>query len=569
MLSLLKLTRMKGKIIGVLFVCASFALDATGQSANAPLNSDYYRLLQRYELKQGRFSHSFHSAVKPFQREKIAQFLDSLPTSGFNGRDFFNLDYLSNDNWEYMDSADYLSDRPVFNAFFRAKSDFYHVRTSNFDLHLNPVLYLSAGRESDDETMLYQNTRGLEARGMIGGKIGFYSYIGENQAAYPSYVRGWIREKTVVPNEGFWKDFKKNGVDFLAARGYISVDVIKEINAQFGYDKMFIGDGYRSMILSDFSNSYLFLKLNTHVWRLNYTNLFTRLTAQALGTATGSSATSRYPVKYMNLHHLSMNITDHFNVGLFEAVVFGTPDSTGVQRYDVAYLNPIILYRAMEHQNGSVDNAIVGADFRWIVARNYMLYGQLILDEFLLNEVKNRTGWWANKYGMQLGFKNVDFLGIPNLDIQLETNEARPYTYGHSDYYTNYAHYNQPLAHPLGANFREYIAIANYQPFDKLWLEAKAIQMTYGADTASSNWGGNIMLPYTTREKEYGNKLGQGVKTKILSLGLSASYQAAHNLFLEFAYQTRDFDHAINGNARASTAQLSLRWNAPAKRFDF
>lgn len=560
---------MKGKMIGVLLAGALLMADAKGQSANAPLNSDYYRLLQRYELKQGGFSHSFHSSAKPYRREQIAQFLDSLSTRDFNDRDFFNLDYLSNDNWEYMDSVDYLSKRPIFNALYRSRSDFYHVSAADFDLHLNPVLYLSAGGESGDETTLYQNTRGLEVRGMIGGKIGFYSYIGENQAAYPSYVRRWIRDQTVVPHEGFWKDFKENGVDFLTARGYVSFNIIKEINAQFGYDKALIGDGYRSMILSDFTNNYLFLKLNTKVWRLNYTNLFTKLTAQALGTATGSSGVNRYPAKYMNLHHLSLNVTDHFNIGLFEAVVFGTPDSTGAQPYEAAYLNPIIFYRALEHQGGSIDNALVGADFHWILTRNYLFYGQLILDEFLLNEVKNRTGWWANKYGLQLGFKNVDFLGIPNLDIQLETNEARPYTYGHSDIYTNYAHYNQPLAHPLGANFKEYIAIANYQPLNRLWLEVKAIKMKYGADTAGSNWGGNIMLPYTTREQDYDNKLGQGVSTNVLSLGLRASYQLKHNLFLEIAHQTRNFDNAIDGNERSSITQFSLRWNAPVKRFDF
>lgn len=540
-----------------------------GQSAHAPLDNDYYRLLQRYELKQGRFSGSFHAAVKPYQRQHIAAFIDSIKKDNLNDRDHFNLFYLANDNWEYMDSVDNESRNPVFNRFYRVRSDLFHVRTNDFDLHLNPVLHLSTGRESGISDRLFQNTRGLEVRGMIGNKVGFYSFVGENQAAFPSFVRQWNRENKVIPGEGFWKRFKENGVDFFTARGYISFNIIKEINAQFGYDKMFIGDGYRSMILSDFPNSYLFLKLNTKVWRLNYTNLFTKLTAEALGSSTGSSGVHRYPSKYMNLHHLSLNITDHFNIGLFEAVVFGTPDSAGVQHYEVSYLNPIIFYRAMEHQSGSIDNAIVGADFRWIIARNYLLYGQLVLDEFLLKEVKEKTGWWANKYGLQLGFRNADFLGIPNLDLQLERNEARPYTYGHSDIYTNYAHYNQPLAHPLGANFREYVGLIRYQPLNRLWLEAKAIKMTYGADTAGSNWGKNIMLPYTTREQDYGNELAQGVSTDVFSVGFRASFQVKHNLFIDLNQNIRDFKNAINIQDRTSFTQIGLRWNSPGRAFDF
>ena len=56
----------------------------------------------------------------------------------------------------------------------------------------------------------------------------------------------------------------------------------EHINFQFGHDRQFIGDGYRSMLMSDFSPPALFLKINTNVWRLNYTNLFTQIFADAL-----------------------------------------------------------------------------------------------------------------------------------------------------------------------------------------------------------------------------------------------------------------------------------------------
>jgi hypothetical protein len=565
-LLILKFFFMKHPILLFLFVIVTGI--AVAQSANAPLNSDYYHLIDRLELKHGRFSGSFHSVVKPFQRIKIASFLEEIDQKMLNERDKFNLDYLANDNWEYMSSVDNESRRPVWNTFYRVKSDFFHVQEEDFDLHVNPVLYLGTGRESGNDAIPFQNTRGAEIRGIIGNRVGFYTFLGENQANLPSHVNGFVNQRHVIPGEGFWKSFKENGVDYFTARGYISFDAIKEINVQFGYDKMYLGDGYRSMLLSDFSNNYLFLKLNTKVWRINYTNLFTKMTAEALGTPGGSSGVMRYPSKYISLHHLSINITDHFNMGFFEAIVFGTPDENGIQHYDLSYLNPIIFYRAMEHQNGSIDNAVLGANFRWIVTRNYLLYGQLILDEFRLDKVG--TGWWANKYGTQLGIKNVDFLGIENLDLQLETNWARPYTYTHSDIYTNYAHYNQPLAHPLGANFKEYLAILRYQPFKRLTLEGKFINMHYGADTGDSNWGGNILLPYTYNlPRSFDNKLGQGIGTDVSTLGFMATYQAAHNLFFDLTQSTRRFENQLGTKENSTLVNLALRWNVPVRRFDF
>ena len=63
------------------------------------------------------------------------------------------------------------------------------------------------------------------------------------------------------------------------------------------------------------------------------------------------------------------------------------------------------------------------------------------------------------------GIKYINAFNLRNFDLQLETNIVRPYTYQHNDSIDNYSHYNQPLAHPLGANFAEVIAIAPISAF--------------------------------------------------------------------------------------------------------
>src|SRR6185503_5104840 len=143
-------------------------------------------------------------------------------------------------------------------------------------------------------------------------------------------------------------------------------------------------------------------------------------------------------------------------------------------------LNPVIFYRSIEQQNGSFDNALIGLDFKANLPKRFQAYGQLLLDEFLLSEIKKNRGWWANKWGIQLGLKYSDAFNISNLDLQFEHNRVRPFTYSHGDSLANYTHYNQPLAHPLGASFSEFIGIARYQPAPKWLTVARLIYYQQG-----------------------------------------------------------------------------------------
>src|SRR5213078_2100497 len=106
--------------------------------------------------------------------------------------------------------------------------------------------------------------------------------------------------------------------------------------------------------------------------------------------------------------------------------------------------------------------------------------------------------------------KYIDAFGIKNLDLQLETNRVRPFTYSHYDSISNYTHYNQPLAHPLGANFQEFIGIINYQPLPKLFINSKTIYYTQGLDSNGVNFGANPFNDYQTRTKDEGFKVGSG-----------------------------------------------------------
>ena len=159
----------------------------------------------------------------------------------------------------------------------------------------------------------------------------------------------------------------------------------------------------------------------------------------------------------------------------------------------------------------------------------------------------------------------MDAFGVKNLDLQAETNWVRPFTYSHSDSVADYTHYNQPLAHPVGANFKEFIGIARYQPARKWWIEGKLIAYAQGTDTAGENFGNNIFLPYTTRAGDYGFHIGSAKEAKCVNASLWLAYEWKENFFIEASVMIRKY----SGQAAATIPSIGIRWNASRREYDY
>lgn len=564
---------MNPKFAFFLFVLLPFG--ALSQSTTVPLNEDYYHSVDRYEIKSGRVSPALFTGIKPYKRSQIISLVDSLSEPHFSSRaDRFNREYFRNDSWEWSGAASADSEKPILRHFYRKKSDFFHVDEDWFDLHVNPVLHLGAGKDSrraDD--MLFINTRGVEVRGMVDRKVGFYTYLADNQTILPAYAdEVFVRRNLAVPHEGFWKGYKEGpGVDFLHARGYITVEATRHINVQFGHDRNFIGNGYRSLIFSDFGPPTWFIKGNVKVWKINYLFLLNQMVADVVGNVSGLTSMDKgYPLKYNALHHLSVNVGKKLTLGVFESVIFSPDDPTGTDHFRLDYLNPIIFYRAVEQQNGSSDNVLLGFDFKYLPVRKLSLYGQFVLDEFVIKEIRAGNGWWANKFAVQLGGKYVDAFGVPNLDLQGELNIIRPYTYSHSSTYGNYSNYRQPLAHPLGANVQEAVGILRYQPIPRLNVTGKLVLIKTGRDRAGENWGGNILQSNRNLPQVYGNKIGQGASNDIMFGSFTASWHLKHNLFIDGNIVLRKSESELAAfNNNTNVMSMALRWNIAQRLYEF
>lgn len=390
---------------------------------------------------------------------------------------------------------------------------------------VTPVVDFQLGYSSKVDAV-FSTAPGLAINARYGEKWSFYTDIfagGQKQAAY---IQAFSDSSGVLPSRGKNKANAGNP-SFFKPTARLSFSPSDYFQFELGYGTNFIGQGYRSLFLSDVAFNYPYLKITTDVWNFKYMNMFSALS----GTNPANTGIADFDPKYTSTHYLAWAVSPRFNVGLFETIVWQGRDTLSNRGFDANYLNPIIFYRPTEYSIGSPDNALIGIDLSFKATRKLIFYSQLLFDEFLLSAFRDRTGWWANKWGVQLGFKSFDFAKVPGLYLQGEFNVARPFTYSHGSVLQNFGHYNQPLAHQLGTNFYEGILTGYYEKGN--WYgEALVMYAEYGRDPDSLNMGGDIFRSYVDPAKQFGNTIGQGIKTNLYYQKVSVGYILNRNINL-------------------------------------
>ena len=435
---------------------------------------------------------------------------------------------------EFLDSSKIDS---ASNNFFQ--KNLLEFKKNNTKIVLNPVIgsIYYKGLKTNDDVNLNQAGFALDIN--LFKKISlFYSPV-FCYSKYPSYNYQSIDSLNVITGET--TNFSKSGnyVSYFKQNAYLSYSASDYINFQAGFDKNFWGDGYRSLFLSDNSSAFPFIKTTVNAWKVKYVIMYT-----FLKDIDSDKPTSGWNEKYASIHYLTWNVFKNLDLNLFETVIWRGRDSLGYRGYDVNYLNPVVFYRPIDFSLASPDNVIMGAGGRLRILKHNHFYGQLVLDEFKLSEVKAKNGWWANKFGIQAGFKSYKFLWINNLFFLAEYNYVKPFTFSHENSMENYGQSYQPLAHPLGSNFKELIGVLKYS-FKKFEIEFKGIRSVKGFDFIGINYGENIYRPYNDNRREYNNSVPQGIIGYSKYVELKFSYLINpkwHNSFeIGIAYKNQKY----------------------------
>jgi hypothetical protein len=409
--------------------------------------------------------------------------------------------------------------------------------SDKFYLTIDPLFNFEFGMDLADTSgeKLYRNTRGVLIRGDIGKKFSFESSFYENQATYAGYIDNYIASTddlfpqsanynyAVVPGQGRSKPFRKNGYDYAMASGYVSWSPNKIFNIQVGHGKHFVGDGYRSLLLSDNAFNYPYARITTSWKNIQYTNLYTSfINLTDGGVKTPPHVERLFQKKTGSFQMFSINLWKHLQIGLFQGMIFEASDSTNKEHVNFNTFDPVIGVNTAVYGLHNKNNILLGATLKLKITNSISFYGQFMLDD--LSSAK--SGETGNKYGYQAGFKYFDLFTIRRLNFQVEYNSVRPYAYAADNSFQSYTHYNQALAHPLGANFNEIVGFINYRVKD-FFIELKGNYIVKGNDSAGYNYGGNIFKSssaFPAAQSLEGIQTTQGLKTTIMYEDIHIGY---------------------------------------------
>jgi len=472
---------------------------------NVPFTHNNYG---QFDASMNQVGTNNHTASKPYSYSEVSKYYD------MEGQ--YKKNMLEKDSWV---------GRKLWNEKLVA------IQGEPYWFTMNPIFDFRLGKDFDSKVVksTFVNTRGIQIQGGVGEQLFFSTSIFESQGRFADYYNAYavsIRPSggnpAIIPGIGIAKEFKTDAFDFPSAEANLTYVPNKMINLQLGYGRNFIGDGYRSLLTSDAASPYPYFKINTTFWKIKYTNTYMWLK----DVRDAVTVDRTYATKYMANHYLSWNATKRLNIGFFESVIW---TNTNNRAFDLNFVNPIIFYRSVEFSSSSRSgNAALGLTSKYKWNSKVNLYGQFLLDEFSLGDMKSGNGSWKNKYAVQLGAKYYDAFKVKNLMLQMEYNAVRPYVYSHSDPLTNYGHNNQSVGHLWGANFREVVGIARYYK-GRWFADAKLVYGVKGFDYANSgansNYGGDIYRDYEDdRYADTGVKIGQGNKTNIMIADLQAGY---------------------------------------------
>ena len=343
-------------------------------------------------------------------------------------------------------------------------------------------------------------------------------------------------DSTFAPRSWITNADKTGAYSYLDILGRVSYTPNSVFNFQAGLDHNFVGEGNRSLFLGDHGKPYPFAKLSARFWRVEYTTMYQFMHEGDL---------QNYESKFSATHHISFNAAKWLNFGIFETVIF-QPTDTAMQRgFEVEYLNPVIFYRPQEYALGSSDNVLLGASIT-AKYKAHTLYAQLVIDEFSLTEIRARSGWWANKFGGQVGIKGrVNSFGMKSF-YRVEYNFLRPYTYSHLTPGQNYGNMGFSLAHPYGANVMEILGEYKLQG-ERTLFKFFASYFLLGMDKDGYSYGSDVYRPYTQRPFEYDHHIGQGKGNNGMRVMLSAAYRILKRSSIQaYTEQHVRYDSAFN-----------------------
>ena len=503
---------MKGIQVGwlLLFSVLAFGTNGIGQVVFQPYSYQFYQKLNTEVFNN---TTGMHTSLKHYiipEEGELRQHYDSLMTP------------------DKKDTSKNILHQMFFNGHIWSE------KNSDFTLNFDFLPDFMVGKESNEKVTTWLNTRGVQLSGTVGKKFYFYTSLYENQGRFANYENNYISNVSfgMVPGQAYDRAVPKSDWAYVSTiMGYKFND---KVNVALGEDKTFIGDGYRSVLLSDFAAPYPLLRLNVNLCKnVQYTAMWAYFEDQKAKQFYVYGNDRR---KWGAFHYIDWNINHNASIGFFNALVTEEVNEQNIAHgFDLNYINPLYFTSAIQPAGTVTDHTLLGLNGKYKVLNKTTVYGQLLIDKTSEVSFGKRNAW-------QLGFRGSDLFTAKRLNYLFEYNTAKPYTYSSQASINNYAQYNETLAHPLGANFKEWLGILNYS-IKRFDFQCQINYAEYGLNTNGINYGKLITLADNSKIPTGDiNSTGQGLATTLKYAEGTIAYvlNPKYNLRFEVTALLRD-----------------------------
>ncbi|MEO8665106.1 MAG: capsule assembly Wzi family protein [Ignavibacteria bacterium] len=446
-----------------------------------------------------------------------------------------------------------------FKDFFSDKEKYlfaYEKKKNNVFINGIGELYYVNGLKPSKKSNAKIFYGGFRIRGSLFGQVG-YNFSVEKGGAVGDSV---LIENAFPPIRSNFKYVEniENIKNFDFANGYLKFRFNPaedmDIFLQLGREKIKYGLGYSDrLVLSGNSPNMDFIKFNFNYGILHYSSIF----ASTVGEF-NKIVVNNY-TKYFIANRLKLSFKDVLDVGIGESIIAS-------RGFELAYLNPVIFYKFVEHSLQDRDNGTIFFDVQTHFLKDLELQGTFFLDENILSNLSDMSKQ-SNKSAYQLGLFWYEPAGIKNLAVIFEYTKIRPYVYTHYDPKNTYTAFGEIIGNPIGPNADQLFTRLNYNLNQrvKLSLEYKRIRKgenIYAPDgSLAENFGGNVYDKYREGIDSPEAFFLDGIRINTDNVRFNITYEPAKNYIFDLNYVydiSKNLTYGSKSDASYAFARFTL-----------
>ncbi|MBI2257494.1 MAG: hypothetical protein HYU67_01175 [Flavobacteriia bacterium] len=438
------------------------------------------------------------------------------------------------------------------------------VEKEQFSIHISPLIHFAYGKSTDtvDIKPLFRNSRGIYLDGQLGSKFSFQFVISENQSSFCDYEaqyfkdrgelyvtpNGYTKVNAVIPSASRTKYFKDtiypNAFDYAFSVGAVAYQINNKSRVEFGNTQQFIGNGYRSLFLSDNSTHAPFFRFQRSFCKRWCYNFLSKKTLNLIRKPFSNGIEKSYENKWFLAHYLTFQVKENLNISFFTGGIHLRADS--IQKHSINPLFILPTFNTDLWNHSSIVNGINGLNIDYFLS-GIKCYAQIVMDQ-----VNKKT-----LFASQLGIHYFNVLKIKRLDFQIEWNQIPEDFYSNSNFKLAYSHSNLSITHPKGNNFSELYFRLSFMYKRFQFLCSFSNYFTRGGDIYSQIIQNNLFLTSDKKKMLF----SQNGQTQIYIGEIIYRWNNRYNAQLYFQFRSRISNFGIfhqQNNSYLAGVRMSL-----------